>query len=55
MGFSSVDDFVCSRSWHYSVNAAAQQGKLLEIGSFKSWVGAMYDSVSLNWDILAQV
>ena len=48
MGFSSVDDFVYSRSWHNSVNAAEQQGQLLEIGLFKSWVGVMYDCVSLN-------
>ena len=35
MEFVSDGGFVCSFSWQYSVNAVEQQGKLLEIGSFK--------------------
>ena len=37
IGFISDDGFDCSISWHYSVNAAEQPGKLLEVGSFKRW------------------
>ena len=29
------DGFYCSISWHYSVNAAEQHSKLLEVDSFK--------------------
>ena len=33
--FISDDDCNCSISWHYSVNAAEQHSKLLEVDSFK--------------------
>ena len=35
--FISDDDCNCSISWHYSVNAAEQHSKLLEVDSFKRW------------------
>ena len=33
--FISDDDCDCSSSWHYSLNAAGQQSKLLGVDSFK--------------------
>jgi len=35
--FISDDDCDCSISWHYSVSAAEQHRKLLEVDSFKRW------------------
>ena len=35
--YISDDECDCSISWHYSVNAAEQHRKLLEVHSFKRW------------------
>ena len=37
INFISDYGFDWSMSWHYSVNAAKHQQKLLEVGSFKRW------------------
>ena len=37
--FISDHDCDCLISWHYSVNAAEHQRKLLEVDLFKTWEG----------------